>query len=437
MDQITTVFFDLGDTLGIPVLSSDHRLERIDLFEFTKPILEKLRDQGIRLGIISNTGNEPGARVNDLLCEAGILTYFEEKLLIYSGDVGVDKKSTTIFALAVQRAEAATANQCLFVGEDAAERKVARMAGLAVCPHPQLIAEVLQEEPLSYIRLKYPAGTEEKRCREMLRSLPVVPLHAEGNKGATLYAISSHRAIPTLMNMQFGLTPLGSLNEPLWTDAYLFRDDRAREAGALQPAGEASKFAGLEANKPTILHAEAGKIFVALPAEVSLDQLHLDGGRHGHTLRLMAKPELLKEAPPPPAGLSALQAGFVEGDRPLPEEIAAALAEIQKDVLLGPIKRFTGATPLSSETGDSIVSRHVNQPDNKKAVAQAVKELEDFFVGPGQDSPEPDASPNYLKKTDTVANIDTVYAADIARVVGAAAWVLATMPGSNQGEIDA
>jgi hypothetical protein len=150
----------------------------------------------------------------------------------------------------------------------------------------------------------------------------------------------------------------------------------------------------------------------------------------------MANPELLREAPQPSAGLSALHAAFAEGDRPLSDEIATALAEIQKDVLLGPIKRFTGATPLSSETGDSIVSRHVNHPDNKKAVAQAVKELEDFFVGPGQDSPEPDASPNYLKKTDTVANVDAVYAADVARVVASAAWVLATMPGINQGEID-
>jgi leucyl aminopeptidase len=49
---------------------------------------------------------------------------------------------------------------------------------------------------------------------------------------------------------------------------------------------------------------------------------------------------------------------------------------------------------------------------------------EDFFAGPGVDSPQPEPNPNYHLPTDTVTNFG--YAADIARAVTAAAWVAAT-----------
>lgn len=48
---------------------------------------------------------------------------------------------------------------------------------------------------------------------------------------------------------------------------------------------------------------------------------------------------------------------------------------------------------------------------------------EDFFVGPNQNSPAPEDNPNYHKSTDTF--VDSEYAADITRVVAAAAWVSA------------
>jgi hypothetical protein len=48
---------------------------------------------------------------------------------------------------------------------------------------------------------------------------------------------------------------------------------------------------------------------------------------------------------------------------------------------------------------------------------------EDFFVGPEPASPGAEANPNYHKKDDTF--IDGDFAADIARVLAAAAWVTA------------
>jgi hypothetical protein len=49
---------------------------------------------------------------------------------------------------------------------------------------------------------------------------------------------------------------------------------------------------------------------------------------------------------------------------------------------------------------------------------------EDFFAGPGRAAPAPDANPMYHPPTDTVVNAS--YAADIARLITAAAWVAAT-----------
>ncbi len=48
---------------------------------------------------------------------------------------------------------------------------------------------------------------------------------------------------------------------------------------------------------------------------------------------------------------------------------------------------------------------------------------EDYFAGPRSDSPDPEPNPHYHTSKDTV--IDPTYAADIARVVAAAAWITA------------
>jgi bacterial leucyl aminopeptidase len=49
---------------------------------------------------------------------------------------------------------------------------------------------------------------------------------------------------------------------------------------------------------------------------------------------------------------------------------------------------------------------------------------EDLFAGPGPDAPPEEMNPQYHMPTDKVINAD--YAADIARLVTAAAWVAAT-----------
>lgn len=144
--RIEVVFFDLGATLGSPVLSPPPiHLIGFKVFNFTKPVLRELRDRGLRLGVISNTGEDDGTAVDAVLEQAGIRDFFEPALRIYSRDVGMRKDSPGIFLLAAERA-GAPPSQCLFVGEDPAERAFAEEAGNATAPDPRLVVDILDAQ---------------------------------------------------------------------------------------------------------------------------------------------------------------------------------------------------------------------------------------------------------------------------------------------------
>jgi beta-phosphoglucomutase-like phosphatase (HAD superfamily) len=69
------------------------------------------------------------------LSEAGILQQFEPSLLLFSSVEGKDKTQPAFFRLAAQRA-AVLPTRCIYVGEDQAERTVAKSAGFRVSFHP-------------------------------------------------------------------------------------------------------------------------------------------------------------------------------------------------------------------------------------------------------------------------------------------------------------
>jgi leucyl aminopeptidase len=149
MTTIKSIFFDIGDTLGTAVLSPPPvRLVRLDLFPYVMALLRSLADRGLRLGIISNTGDMDGTSVDAILNKAGIRDFFDASLRLYSKDVGLKKDSPEIFLVAAQRAGLAGMPQaCLFVGEDETERGFAIDAGLQACPHPLLANEILDGHP--------------------------------------------------------------------------------------------------------------------------------------------------------------------------------------------------------------------------------------------------------------------------------------------------
>jgi FMN phosphatase YigB (HAD superfamily) len=138
MSQELAVFFDIGDTLASAVVEGG-RLSRLDVYPFVPEVLARLRsgDVGIpaALGLISNTGDETAATMNQVLDTAGLLSFLDADLCLFSSVEGLDKTQPAFFTLARDRA-ALPAARCVFVGENTDERRVAASVGFRVSPHP-------------------------------------------------------------------------------------------------------------------------------------------------------------------------------------------------------------------------------------------------------------------------------------------------------------
>jgi FMN phosphatase YigB (HAD superfamily) len=133
------VFFDIGDTLASPHITGGH-LAGLDVYPFVPEILARMRaadgnEFAVALGIVSNTGNDTKASLNDLLDKSGLSALVDASLCLFSSVEGLDKSQPAFFVRAKDRAAVPSA-QCVFVGEDAAERAVAASVGFRVSPHP-------------------------------------------------------------------------------------------------------------------------------------------------------------------------------------------------------------------------------------------------------------------------------------------------------------
>jgi FMN phosphatase YigB (HAD superfamily) len=118
---IHAAFFDLGDTLVVSVDRS--------WVPGAKAALSELRSRGLRLGVISNTGNLSRAQLSQLLPADFDWAAFDSQLVILSAEVGVEKPSPEIFQRAVAAA-ATPAAACLFCTENLTDTLAAQRAGM-------------------------------------------------------------------------------------------------------------------------------------------------------------------------------------------------------------------------------------------------------------------------------------------------------------------
>lgn len=116
------IFFDLGETLI---------MKNRQWVPGAQTTLITLREKGLRLGIISNTGNLSRAQLIDVLPADFEFQMFDKNLIILSFEVGIEKPSAEIFQLAVKKAKV-KAKQCLYCSENSAETLAAEKAGLKV-----------------------------------------------------------------------------------------------------------------------------------------------------------------------------------------------------------------------------------------------------------------------------------------------------------------
>lgn len=371
------VFFDIGDTLGSPMISPPpSRLEGLDIYPHIPNILQQLADNGLRIGIISNTGNETEDNLKTVLEEAGIYSFFEPNLLIYSSVVGISKPSPEIFQLAAVRAGHATEpKNCLFVGEDSKERKAADDAGWRVVPHPRLVLDILNNSRVRYTRVTVPTEQSEQAWRSAIRGLSVIPLYITGEKGNQVYAIATSSSIPTLIDLGFLIELLGSEGDPLTTELYLLRDDRQTRTGFLNPQGQSSCFFVSDQESKWLLASSPEGLFVALPGDRSVEECHFEEAKHGHNLKLLPDLSLLE---PFGAGNNARTASFLQSptaEPSLSNVELEGLSTITPDLIRGYLERYVGIKPLDESIGIKIKSRHIHSPDISLVTESLAKDL--------------------------------------------------------------
>jgi HAD superfamily hydrolase (TIGR01509 family) len=121
IDSIKVAFFDLGRTLVL----TDNRT----WVPGAKDTLQKMGQRGIRLGLISNTGTLSREQILAILPPDFDMSMFEEKLVIFSSEVHVEKPDPEIFREAIRRA-GVKANECLFCTEEPKHIDAAKKEGM-------------------------------------------------------------------------------------------------------------------------------------------------------------------------------------------------------------------------------------------------------------------------------------------------------------------
>jgi predicted HAD superfamily phosphohydrolase YqeG len=122
MATIKVAFFDLGGTL---INGARNWVPG------AREILFALRSRGIRLGLISNTGDLSRNEILKLLPKNFDMSLFENNLVVFSSEVKVKKPDAQIFQLAIKRA-AVVPNECLFCDDELPNTAAAKKQGMRV-----------------------------------------------------------------------------------------------------------------------------------------------------------------------------------------------------------------------------------------------------------------------------------------------------------------
>lgn len=389
-------FFELGTLAAVRRFVAAGHIE-ITADPDVLPLLEELRREGVRLGLLLGPSPVAAEQAGAALERAGLLPFFSPELVLHAA-----QGWPRLFELAAAQAGRGGAGgerpALLFVGEDAAGRALARAAGFLVAPHPDLARTVLRErEPLFYLRIRIPPATaQEADWREALRRQPLVPLHDTAEPAAAepvrvVYAIAGASAAASLDDLGFWVDRLGAEDGPLATDLYLLRDDLRAQGDFLDPAGNSARFFGSRESAFLVLASTHEGLLVALPAGCPVESFHFRSARHGHVLKLTGSPALLEPADParnPRLAKIVEAAGPLFGAVPAGAVAGPLLSEMEREVLAAQVtpaalcldvERYTGARPVAGEV--RIASRHALHRDNAVAVDALVGDLEHLGAG--------------------------------------------------------
>jgi leucyl aminopeptidase len=374
------VFFDIGGTLGSPNVSpSSRRFLALQVYPYVQGVLETLRKEGARLGIISNTGESDSTdSIRSVLEVAKIYAYFDPSLLLYSSVEGLSKDSPEFFKRAATRAGfSETPQRCLFVGEDSWERSTAVAAGFRVAPHPLLALAVLRGEKLKFIRITIPADQVDKPWANVMKNLSLVPLELSKINEIQVVAIATNAAIATLVNNGFAVSQLPG--DPAVSDVYFFHDDLQSRTGFLVNEGQAEKFFADEKTAEWVQFSKEEGLYIALPAGESVEGYHLRS-EHGHTIKLIPDMSLLEPFGQAPNTRTAFWLGAPAAEPEITAEEKKILNQrITPESIRYYLDRYTGMTELDGL--GKISSRHIQNPDMSRVIPALVNDLEKIGDG--------------------------------------------------------
>ncbi|MFE1285848.1 M28 family metallopeptidase [Streptomyces sp. NPDC058751] len=389
------LFLDIGATLADVRQEADGSLTFLPRPRVLA-VLDAFDD--VRKGIISNPGSGEGAveRAASALQEAFPGRFTNDALVRWG-----PKNSRKIFdeavaATAVAGAPASAADECVFVGEDHQERAFAREAGLRTAPHPVFTRAAVENRAVLWARIELPEGQGLPALEAIANQTEVIPVHIASPH--LVLAMVSTRGAAALEQAGFSVDLRGPVED---TAAFLVRDDRHHTPAqglADTPAGAttrttstfgllADELAGATAPPLLPLGPAPGGVYVAAPAGVPVEDVHLPDAKPGHTERLLPDPALLSR--PGEAWAQGLVAGPAEGlaepgpqaagdDSPSPETIAAVLAAVTPEVLGGHVARISGVEPLREGETLLVRSRDASAADNPRVVEALADRFQDL-----------------------------------------------------------
>ncbi|WP_089103175.1 hypothetical protein [Streptomyces hyaluromycini] len=202
---MSVIFFDIGETLAEPHVDPDGSL-RLRPLPRVVAVLDALHE--VRKGIISNpgSGNGAAARAAAALAEAFPGRFTDEALVHWGA-----KDSRGIFDRAVASTAGAAADDCVFVGENAAERAFAREAGMRTAPHPVFTVTAMENRPVFRVRIGVPDGQDQSALTAAMDETEAVAVQVVSQRLVT--AMATARGTEVLERSGFSVDVQGGVED--------------------------------------------------------------------------------------------------------------------------------------------------------------------------------------------------------------------------------
>ncbi|MFD4503118.1 HAD family hydrolase [Streptomyces sp. NPDC058457] len=210
---MSVIFFDIGETLAVPHVDPDGSL-RLQPLPRVVAVLDALGE--VRKGIISNPGTDDGAaaRAASALAQAFPGRFTDEALVHWGA-----KDSREIFDRAVASTGGATADDCVFVGENARERAFAREAGMRTATHPVFTVAAMENRPVFRVRIELPGDQDQSALTAAMSRTEAVPVQVVSQR--LVVATATTRGTEVLESAGFTVDVQGGVEELAATEKFV------------------------------------------------------------------------------------------------------------------------------------------------------------------------------------------------------------------------